>query len=203
MYKNKCDNCVKSNICMVNFKLREAKQELKLESYKTNTKILDGTYIDKSEIYFFDDVNLGVRECKHYIEKNVQYLDEKNKKEIEQEELEKDIALAMFNSLKLYPSHDGLNLSMRIDDYDKKEENLERLNKICNYLIPFFGYAKVDIRTYEYGQKITDMNFIFKKHGFGISVYYYCSKDLVYTEGILIAKQYANSISNDFDNYKD
>jgi len=68
-------------------------------------------------------------------------------------------------------------------------------------LIPVLGYAKAEIRTYEYGRKISDINLILKNNNFGVSINYRCY-GIEYDKGILIVKQYANSISNDFDNYK-
>jgi len=81
------------------------------------------------------------------------------------------------------------------------DEGTEKLNKICEFLIPVLGYAKSEIRTYEYGKKISYINFTLKKNNFGVSINYRCY-GIGYDEGILIVKQYSNSISNDFDNYK-
>jgi len=203
MYKNKCDNCVKSNICVVNVKVGEVKQELHSQAYKSQYSLLnDMHYINKADVYFYEETKFGVRECKHYLEKNPQYLDEKNKKIVEQAEIEKEIATAFFNALKLYPTNDGLNFNMSVESKEEGDDGTDKLNKICEFLIPVLGYAKAEIRTYEYGRKISDINLTLKKNNFGVSINYRCY-GIEYDKGILIVKQYANSISNDFDNHRD
>jgi len=203
MYKNKCDNCVKSNICVVNVKVVEVKQELHSQAYRLQYSLLDDMYyINKADVYFYEETKFGVRECKHYLEKNSQYLDEKNKKKLEQAETEKEIATAFFNALKLYPTNDGLNFNMSVESKEEGDDGLDKLSKICGFLIPVLGYAKAEIRTYEYGRKISDINFTLKKNNFGVSINYRCY-GTEYDKGILIVKQYSNSISNDFDNYRD
>lgn len=59
MYKNKCDNCVKGNICAVNAKVGEVKQELHSQAYKLQCSLLDNMhYINKAECTFMKKLNL-------------------------------------------------------------------------------------------------------------------------------------------------
>jgi len=124
-------------------------------------------------VYFYEETKFGVKECKHYLEKNPQYLDDKNKKELEQSEIEKEIATVFFNALKLYPAHHGLNFNMSVESKEEGDDGLDKLSKICGFLIPVLGYAKAEIRTYEYGRKISDINLTLKNN-FGVSINYRC-----------------------------